>query len=221
MFAALLAAALAAQEDVIQRTDPARSQYQEAVELCRAAEELLDKDPEAAAAKFTELLDKHGQLPRIERRLRIKVFADDPGSPVAFFPYQFRGRARLAAADGAKGGARERADRVEAAVRDFERSVERGAVSSKPLLQSARIAWWSALQPLLARDGGEPGRAGAADKARGLLRDLAQDGQDKPLSDAVSWFSDQLKPVEEKIRALRRGEAADRQEAPRGLGKSC
>src|SRR6185436_738830 len=130
---------LGLQEEVIQRSDPARSQYQEAVELCKAAEELLERDPEAAATKLTELLDRFGQLPKIERRLRIKVFADDAGAPHAFFPYQLRGRARLAAAKDP--------DRIEAAVRDFERSVERGAASSKPLLQSARAAWWASLRP--------------------------------------------------------------------------
>jgi hypothetical protein len=193
---------LGLQEEVIQRSDPARSQYQEAVELCKAAEELLERDPEAAATKLTELLDRFGQLPKIERRLRIKVFADDAGAPHAFFPYQLRGRARLAAAKDP--------DRIEAAVRDFERSVERGAASSKPLLQSARAAWWASLRPQLARDGAG---AGASDKARGLLRDLAQDGGETTLKDALSWYSDELRVVEERIVKLRRGEAADRRQA--------
>jgi hypothetical protein len=49
---------LLAQEEVIQRTDPARTQYLEAAGLCRTAEELIDQNPEGAAQKLTELLDK-------------------------------------------------------------------------------------------------------------------------------------------------------------------
>ncbi len=205
-YALLLAAALATQEEVIRRTDPARAQYQEAVELCRSAEELIEKDPETAVARLTELLDRFGTLPRIECRLRIKVFADDPGAAYAFFPYQFRGRARLATAKGA-------ADRIEAAVRDFERSVERGAAASKPLLQSARLDWWTSLRPLLAREGWEPGRAGAAAKAKGLLRDFAGDKQDRAVAEAEAWIAAQLEPVEAAVRALRRAEPADRSRA--------
>src|SRR4051812_10902777 len=126
---------LLSQEEVVQRTDPARTQYLEAADLCRAAEELMERNPEAAALKLTELLDKYGGLPHLECRIRVKVLADDPGSPYSFFPYQFRGRARLAAAAGAKSPL-ERADRTEAAVRDFERSVAKGAQSSREMLQS-------------------------------------------------------------------------------------
>src|SRR6185295_18122053 len=138
---------------------PARAQYREAVDLCRAAEDLIDRDPEAAATRLTDLLDRFGALPKIECRLRIKVFADDPGSAFAFFPYQFRGRARLASAKGA-------ADRLEGAVRDFEQSFHRGVAASEPLLQAARLEWWRSLQPLLSREGWDPARAGAAGKAK-------------------------------------------------------
>lgn len=211
LLAVILAALVAPQEEVIPRTDPARAQYQEAVNLCRAALELLDRDPGAAAAKLTELLDRHGQLPKIECRLRIIVFADDPGSAFAFYPYQARGRARLAMAASPKLTPGERADDVESAVHDFERSVERGASSSKPFLQDARRQWWSSLQPLLVRDAALPARA--AIRARTLLRDQAGDGLEREVKDALSWFSSQLGPVEAKIRSYARTNPGDRRRA--------
>jgi hypothetical protein len=46
-------------------------------------------DPEAAAQKRTEIPDKSGTLPHLECRIRIKVFADDPGSPLFLLSVPF------------------------------------------------------------------------------------------------------------------------------------
>ncbi len=203
---------LLAQEEVIQRTDPARTQYLEAADLCRAAEELIDQNPEAASQKLSELLDKYGTLPHLECRIRVKVFADDPGSPYSFFPYQFRGRARLAAAKAAKTPS-ELAERREAAVRDFERSVEKGAQSSRSLLQSARRTWWDALRPLLARDGWKSANAPLAEKAGGLFTDWAKSGDKEALQGALAWVETERKAARLRLETLNRSRAADRDAA--------
>jgi len=203
---------LLAQEEVIQRTDPARIQYLEAADLCRAAEELIDQNPEAAARKLSELLDKYGTLPHLECRIRVKVLADDPGSPFSFFPYQFRGRARLAAAKGAKTPA-ELAERTEAAVQDFERSVGKGAQSSLGLLQSSRRAWWDSLRPLLTQDGWKPAYSPAAEKAGGLLAEWSKSGEKESLEAAVAWLGGERKAARQRLGTLQRSSAADREAA--------
>jgi len=207
---------LLAQEEVIQRADPARTQYLEAAGLCRTAEELIDQNPEGAAQKLTELLDKYGTLPHLERRIRVQVFADDPGSPFNFFPYQFRGRARLTAAKGAK-TALELADRTEAAVRDFERSVEKGAEPSRALLRTARIAWWGTLKPLLGRDAFQADAPKSAAKAGALLGELSRTGEKEVVGDAVLWLRTELGVVARRQATLKRGNAADREAAAQDL----
>lgn len=208
---------LLAQEEVIPRADPNRTQYLEAAALCRTAEDLIDQNPEAAAQKLTELLEKYGTLPHLERRIRVKLFADDPPSPFNLFPYQFRGRARLAAAKGAKAPA-ERADRTEAAVRDFERSVERGAEPSRALLRTARIAWWGTLKPLLARDAFQAEAPKSAAKAGALLGELSRAGEKEVVGEAVLWLRTELGVVTRRLAALKRENAADREAAAQDLG---
>jgi len=207
---------LLVQEEVIPRADPARTQYLEAAGLCRTAEGLIDQNPEGAAQKLTELLDKYGTLPHLECRIRVKVFADDPGSPFNFFPYQFRGRARLAAAKGAKSPL-EMSERTEAAVRDFERSVERGAEPSRALLRTARIAWWGSLKPLLAREAFQTDAPKSAAKAGPLLGELSRTDEKDVVGDAVLWLRSERGVVARRQATLKRESAADREAAAQDL----
>jgi hypothetical protein len=209
----ILVLLLGVQEEVIQRNDSARNQYQEAVQLCRMAEELIDADPKTAAARLTDLLDKFAGLPKVECRLRIKVFADDPGAPFSYFPYQFRGRARLLQSQAKGLAAPERRDLAESSVRDFEQSVAHGAESSKTYLLGARLEWWKQLRPILSREGWVPARAAAAGKANEVLSRLAESGQNAVVKEAVNWLSLEVSAVERRVKSLSRSTTSGREAA--------
>lgn len=124
---ALLLCALAAQDPVtIPRKD--RSAYERAVTICREAEGCLEADPRRAIDLCTQALElvERNKLRHVERRLLLPE-SDGGGSiEYRFFPFQFRGRARMAVGQ------------LEAAAEDFQKSSDAGCPASGELLKRAR-----------------------------------------------------------------------------------
>lgn len=178
----LLAAVLAVQDvEVIRRTD--RIAYEEALDLCRKAEERIATEPGRAVESLSDLIDKR-PLRKMECLVRIEVFADSPGAPVALFPYQLRGRARqsLAAADGA-----DRRKLLEQALQDFETSTARGVTASARLARDVRRELLALLRPDL--DPALPP----------LLRSMEADQQAAEVRDFAAWLAGEAAVAERRL----------------------
>lgn len=132
----LLSVLLLTQETVHIARNDARRPHCETL-LRRFAEVRLD-EPRKAVEALDALLAEAGDVP-VECRVRVERMANVFSEPVDFFPYQLRGRAKLALA--AAEPARRRALLLEA-IKDFERSKPSAAY-----LAQARAAFWEDLWP--------------------------------------------------------------------------
>ena len=177
--------------------------------LRRTAEIRLD-DPKRAVESLDVLIADVRDGP-IERRIRIERMANVFGDPVDFFPYQLRGRARLAIGGRAA---------LLAAERDLEASVARKAVSSAPFLERARAALWDDVRPELGVERWTPeavalarrlkGDAWVADEAKKAVEALdalggAPEERHAPARRALAWcdaVGEAAKPVREKAGLL-------------------
>ena len=130
----LWAALLCLQQDQTAfRTE--KSDYLQAVRECQAAEPLIESDPRAAVERLDAVLG-NARLKKIECRLRIEERPSEYTAWYDFFPYQYRGRARLALARKSEPEAALKL--VAGAIQDFEESAARKVASSGPLLEAAR-----------------------------------------------------------------------------------
>ncbi|MBI2898612.1 MAG: hypothetical protein HYY17_00335 [Planctomycetes bacterium] len=84
------------QDDVVLIPRKDRNAYEPAVKACAEAEALIEKDPKAAIAKLDDVLRL--KLAHVERRLKLAESDGGWTDEVRFFPYQYRGRARMALA---------------------------------------------------------------------------------------------------------------------------
>ncbi|MBI2900782.1 MAG: hypothetical protein HYY17_11410 [Planctomycetes bacterium] len=136
---ALLALLLVQDERSVPKSH--KDHYYGRAEECKKAEALISGNAPSAIATLTIILEDPKVVYR-ECRLRIELRERSFTEWYDFFPYQFRGRARMTLADAAaRGDARERQRAAELygeAIRDLEASVSRGLKSSKTYLETAR-----------------------------------------------------------------------------------
>lgn len=134
MSLALLVLAAVAPQDTRTIVRQEKNDYNQAVIKCREGETLIDSDPQQAIDRFTEVL----ALPRIrvvECILKIEQRPAEFSDPYNFFPYQYRGRARMNLAKKASPEAAQKI--VSGAIEDFQESVKRNISSSVDLLKNA------------------------------------------------------------------------------------
>lgn len=133
----LLAWILLAQDPVvIEKWHPDKALYRSAAEKCREAESLLRSSAAGAEKTLTAILgDAKIEEKFREKRLRIKI-TETEAATYDFYPYKFRGLARVRLAEDA--AARDRKDLLRSAEQDFEKSVQLGHADSRPLLEDVR-----------------------------------------------------------------------------------
>ncbi|HLF95028.1 MAG TPA: hypothetical protein VJB14_16285 [Planctomycetota bacterium] len=219
---------------IIERLNPQKEAYDRAVRACEQALRLLETDPEGALQKLNEVHekldppDKPG-LKDHERVLRFEVQSGDYSAPVAFYPYQSRGRVRLKLAAVAK-GIEERRRLLTEAVADLQKSVEKGVESSGPLLAGAKAelaklppppppaptpaevaaAWskeWAALRPRIAAGTFKPGEAALVETAGKLLKRLAPEASTRDQVEVAAWIAAEVEGAKGRVKALSREEA--------------
>lgn len=132
----ILALALFLLQDPVQtvfRTE--KGDYVPAVNKCKEAEGLLEGDPSGAVERLDEVL-ANPKIRKVECRIRIEERPAEYTQPYAFYPYQYRGRARLALGRKAEPEAAERL--LSGAVDDLKKSLDLGVRSSETYLATAR-----------------------------------------------------------------------------------
>lgn len=233
----ILALLLALGQDkplIIERLNPQKEAYDRAARACEQALRLLETDPEAALQKLNEVHekldppDKPG-LKDHERVLKFEVQSGDYSAPVAFYPYQYRGRARLKLAAAAK-GVEEKRRLLAEGVADLQKSVEKGVESSGPLLAGAKAelaklppppppaptpaelaaAWskeWAALRPRIAAGSFKPGEAALVETAGRLLKRLASEASTREQIEVAAWIALEVEGARGRVKALPREEA--------------
>ena len=115
--------------------DPHRAEYVEAIQSCRAAQEKIPIDPEAAERELTAVLKTHPDL-ALERRVTVYERPNDPKT-YTLCPWQYRGQVRLALSRRPGAVEAEKQRRLREAVEDLEKSVVRKNAASEPLLREA------------------------------------------------------------------------------------
>lgn len=155
----IAAAALLQQELKVERLE--RADYVPAIERCREAEGLIDSDPGAAAEKLDSVIGNARIEKKIEARLRVWRQGGGYDEPYDFFPYQYRGRARL---NLARKDAANAEKHLRGAVEDLRKSVDKGVASSEPHLKAASAELEKA------RAGGAP----SASPARALVQQIEE-----------------------------------------------
>jgi hypothetical protein len=212
----ILAFQAAQADDTVHRSDVNRSAYQEAVDACREAEKLLGSAPEAALEKlapvFLDGLDK-GRFTLVERKIFIEKKAQEL-TAYDFYPYNFRGRARLLVARSRKD---EEARRfLLGAAADLQTSLGKGAKDSQKPLAEAHQELWNNVRSALTYEGWKPGRLALVDQSLALL--AATD-----LKEWATWVAAEIGRVELKLRDLRKeaGDLDSKRPAARQAAEWC
>jgi hypothetical protein len=134
---ALIALTLLVPQDSKTIVRQEKNDYNQAVAKCREGETLIEADPQQAIDRFTEILS----MPKIrvvECILKIEQRPAEFSDPYGFFPYQYRGRAKM---NLSKKAAPEAAQKIVAsAIEDFQESAKRNVPSSGELLKGAESA---------------------------------------------------------------------------------
>jgi hypothetical protein len=230
--AAMLLALL--QQRIIERGDPQKDLYNKSVKACEQARILIESDPEAALQKLNEIherlkpADKRG-LEHYEKLIQFEVLAGDYTKPVAFYPFQYRGLARLKLASLAKEVEDRRRLLTEAAA-DFQKSVDRGVKASEEHLEHSReelaklppppppaptpdelaAAWsreWGLFRPKLAFATFKAGDASRADTAGRLLKRMAAEASVRDQLEASQWVASETDLVSKGVKTFLRDEA--------------
>jgi hypothetical protein len=217
MLAALLLAL--AQEDVtILFGDADRSTYEKHLAACERARQAIETDPARAVEDLTQVLAMEADLKvktrpvAFERRVRTQPRATEYGSLMDFYPFQFRGRARINLARNAPPAKARQL--LGEAVSDLEASVERQNRTSEPYLKTAREALWASLQAALAFEAWSPAERDVGPAARTLLGAIARHGIPQA---TVDWLAAEAARAAGKVAALKRDreQPEARQQAPR------
>src|SRR6266436_57185 len=119
--------------EYVQKLDKVK--YNLATRNCKEAEKKLDSDESVAIERLNRIIDDP-DIPKKECNLYIQQ-TDQYDPPYAFFPYQYRARARLSLAAKTKIPAEKKAY-LDEAVRDLQESVKRNMKSSAAYLDAAR-----------------------------------------------------------------------------------
>lgn len=130
----LLLLLLAQQEKTAFRTE--KTPYVLAIRACREAELLIQADPQRAINKLDPVI-ANSKLKKIECRLRVETQVNVVGPYNNFFPYQFRGRARMNLARKSEPEVAERL--LRGAVNDFKVSVTKGLAASRTYEKQAQV----------------------------------------------------------------------------------
>jgi hypothetical protein len=130
----LIAALLLAPQETKTAVRQEKAEYNAAVAKCREGEAMIDSDPQAAIERFNEVIG-NSRLRHIECVLRIEQRPAEYSDPYPFFPYQYRGKARM---NQVKKATPENAQKLlSSAIEDFQESVKRGNVTSTELQKGA------------------------------------------------------------------------------------
>src|ERR1700746_2003017 len=133
MMSALLVLLLLQDSEYVQKLDKVK--YNLATRNCKEAEKKLDSEENVAIDRLTRLIDDP-DLSKKECNLYIQQ-TDQYDPPYAFFPYQYRARARLSLAAKRKPPVEKKAY-LDEAVRDLQESVKRNVKSSAAYLDAAQ-----------------------------------------------------------------------------------
>jgi hypothetical protein len=222
------------QQKIIDRNDPQKDLYNKSVKACEQALKLIKTDPEAALQKLNEIherlkpADKRG-LEHYEKLIQFEIMAGDYTKPVAFYPFQYRGLARLKLAALAKEVEDQRRLLAEAAA-DFQKSLDRGVRASEEFLRQSReeleklppppppaptpeelaAAWsreWGALRPKLAFATFKPGEAARAGTAGRLFKRMAAEASLRDQLEAAQWVASETDLVRKGVKTFLRDEA--------------
>jgi hypothetical protein len=232
--ALLLSLALQDKVRQIDRLDKQKEAYDKAARSCEEAIKLLDSDPETALQKLNDVVDRLDQpdkpgLREYETVIRIEFRAGDPDRPLAFFPFQDRGRVRLKLADSAK-GVEDRRKLLAEAVSDLQKSLDRGADSSATFLKAARArldalppppppvptaeelaaAWskeWATIRPKLALAAFPSDDPSLPGKAARLLGRMATEASPRDQVEAAGWITGETAEVASRVKGLARDDA--------------
>ncbi len=126
---------LLVQEEIIRNN--ARNAYEPACKKCAEGLSILESEPGRALQKLTEAVDlvEKNRLKAVERSLKIEDGLGGYTEVYRFFPYQLRGRARMALARKEPADAKAH---LKFAVLDFEKSLEFRCEESRKWLNQAR-----------------------------------------------------------------------------------
>ncbi len=160
---ATLLLCLLQQDLTVPFADPRRAPYVDAIKECRAAQERMAADPEAAERELTAVLKRPGLV--LERRVTVYERPNDPNT-YNLCPWQYRGQARLALARRPGTPEPERRRRLREAVGDLEKSAAERNPASEPLLREARRELWPLVRAQLRYGAPEPA---SPEEARRLL----------------------------------------------------
>ena len=130
---AILALSVFAQ-DSRTATRQEKNEYNAVVAKCRDAEALVDSDPQTAVEKLTEVIGTP-KIRFMECIIKIEQRPAEYSDPYNFFPFQYRGKAKM---NLAKKATPEKAQQlVASAIEDFQESVKRNVTPTSELLKSA------------------------------------------------------------------------------------
>jgi hypothetical protein len=135
MMNTLFALLLLVPQDLKTATRQEKNEYNAAVVKCREGESMIDSDPQGAIDKFSEILG-NSRIRLVECMLKIEQRPAEYSDPYNFFPYQYRGKAKMAQA---KKASPENAQKLVAgAIEDFQESAKRNVTPSNELLKDAQ-----------------------------------------------------------------------------------